>query len=312
MMGRFERQARMSTTPETKTTPTSRRNKQLAIYALFTGGLAIGSVPIFVRLSQVGPSATAFWRLLLALPIFLVWMFLERRRGKGRGPGSLEEYARMMAAGLFFAADLTVWHWSIKLTSVANATLLANFAPIFVALGGWLLYRQRVSLRFVIGMLTALAGTIFLVGTSFNLSSQHLVGDVLGLVAAVFYAGYILTIKRLRSDFSTPTTLAYSGIAASMALLAIALGMNEVLIPATPAGWLDLFGLAWFSHVGGWGLITFSLAQLPAAFSSVALLIQPVVATLLAYRLLGETLGLAQVAGGALVLAGIIIARREA
>ena len=144
--------------------------------------------------------------------------------------------------------------------------------------------------------------------TSFSLSSQHLLGDVLGLVAATFYAGYMLTIKRLREDFSTPTTLAYSGVVACIALLA----MDEVLIPATPAGWLDLFGLAWFAHVGGWGLITYALAQLPAAFSSVGLLIQPVVATLLAYLVLGEPLGMAQVTGGALVLAGIIIARREA
>ena len=301
-----------SAVPEFTTSAASRRSRQLALYALFTGGLAIGCVPIFVRLSQVGASATAFWRVLLALPIFLVWMLLERRKGNSRAPASRAEVALMGAAGLFFAADLTVWHWSIKLTSIANATLLANFSPIFVALGGWLLYRQRVSLRFVIGMLTALAGTVFLVGTSFSLSSEHLLGDVLGLTAAVFYAGYMLTIKRLRQDFSTPTTLAYSGMAASVALLATALAMNEVLIPVTPAGWLDLFGLAWFSHVGGWGLITYSLAHLPAAFSSLGLLIQPVVATLLAYRLLGEALGLAQVAGGALVLAGIIIARREA
>ena len=299
-------------TPATGTNSPSRRSTQLAIYALFAGGVTIGCVPIFVRLSQVGPSATAFWRVLLALPVFLVWMFMERRKVQARRPASGIEFALMAAAGFFFAADLTVWHWSIKLTSVANSTLLANFAPIFVALGGWLLYRQRVGLRFVIGMLTALAGTVFLVGTSFNLSSQHLLGDVLGLVAAVFYAGYILTIKRLREDFSTPTTLAYSGVVACMALLAISLAMQEVLIPATIAGWLDLFGLAWFSHVGGWGLITYALAQLPAAFSSVGLLIQPLVATLLAYLVLGEPLGIAQVAGGALVLAGIIIARREA
>jgi drug/metabolite transporter (DMT)-like permease len=97
-----------------------------------------------------------------------------------------------------------------------------------------------------------------------------------------------------------------------MALLAISMAMHEVLIPATAAGWLDLIGLAWFSHVGGWGLITYALADLPAAFSSVGLLIQPLVATLLAYLILGEPLGMAQVAGGALVLAGIIIARREA
>jgi len=301
-----------SASQEHRANPSRRSSKQLAIYALFTGGVAIGCVPIFVRLSEVGPSATAFWRVLLALPVFMVWLFLERRKGEARRPREAVEYALMAAAGLFFAADLTVWHWSIKLTSVANATLLANFAPIFVALGGWLLYRQRVSLRFVTGMLTALAGTVFLVGTSFSLSSQNLLGDILGLVAATFYAGYMLTIKRLREDFSTPTTLAYSGVAACIALLAISLAMDEVLIPATPAGWLDLFGLAWFAHVGGWGLITYALAQLPAAFSSVGLLIQPVVATLLAYLILSEPLGMAQVTGGALVLVGIIIARREA
>jgi drug/metabolite transporter (DMT)-like permease len=299
-----------STSPETRANPASRSTQQLAIYALFTGGVAIGCVPIFVRLSQVGPSATAFWRVIMALPVFLAWMYLERRKGVTRRPREAVEYALMAAAGLFFAADLTVWHWSIKLTSVANATLLANFAPIFVALGGWLLYRQRVSLRFVIGMLTALAGTVFLVGRSFSLSSQHLLGDILGLVAAVFYSGYILTVKRLREDFSAPTTLAYSGVVACIVLLAISLATQEVLIPATPAGWLDLFGLAWFAHVGGWGLITYALAHLPAAFSSVGLLIQPVVAALLALLMLGEPLGMAQVAGGALVLAGIIIARR--
>ena len=150
-------------TPATRANPASHRSKQLAIYALFTGGVAIGCVPIFVRLSQVGPSATAFWRVLLALPVFLAWMFLERGKAGSRRPARGIEFALMAAAGLFFAADLTVWHWSIKLTSIANSTLLANFAPIFVALGGWLLYRQRVSLRFVTGMLTALAGTVFLV-----------------------------------------------------------------------------------------------------------------------------------------------------
>lgn len=299
-----------SASPEARSSSARRSSKQLAIYALFTGGVAIGCVPIFVRLSQVGPSATAFWRVLLALPVFMLWMFLEGKKGEARRPGKAVEYALMAGAGLFFAADLTVWHWSIKLTSVANATLLANFAPIFVALGGWLLYQQRVSLRFVIGMLTALAGTVFLVGTSFSLSSQHLLGDILGLVAAVFYSGYILTVKRLREDFSAPTTLAYSGVVACIILLAISLATHEVFIPATPAGWLNLFGLAWFAHVGGWGLITYALAQLPAAFSSVGLLIQPVVATLLAFLMLGEPLGMAQVAGGALVLAGIIIARR--
>jgi len=284
---------------------------RLALNALFLGALGIAFAPIFVRMSQVGPSATAFWRLALAWPALFLWMQVEGRgQAAPRRPSSRADYLRLVAAGLFFAGDLAIWHWSIRFTSVANATLLANFAPIFVALGSWLFFRQRVSLTFIMGMGVALAGTVFMVGQSFRLSAQHLWGDALGLVTAMFYAGYLLSVKELRSEFSTATIMTWSGIVSCLILLPVALLSGEGLLPNNAGGWWVLLGLALISHFGGQSLIAFALAKLPAAFSSVALLVQPVAAAIFAWLILNEALGTWQALGGALALAGISIARR--
>jgi drug/metabolite transporter (DMT)-like permease len=281
------------------------------LYALFLGALGIAFAPIFVRMSQVGPSATAFWRLALALPVLFIWMQVEsRRQAASRRPSSRSDYLRMVAAGLFFAGDLAIWHWSIRFTSVANATLLANFAPIFVALGSWLFFRQKVSLTFVLGMGVALAGTVFMVGQSFRLSAQHLWGDALGLVTAMFYAGYLLSVKQLRSEFSTATIMTWSGTVSCLVLLPVTLLSGEGLLPSSTAGWWVLLGLALLSHFGGQSLIAFALAKLPAAFSSVGLLVQPMAAAVFAWLILSESLNPWQALGGALALAGIFVARR--
>ena len=283
----------------------------MALLALCGGAIAIAFAPIFVRLSQVGPSATAFWRLTLALPALWLWMIVEGQ-GKDpfRHPLSSADYGRLSVAGLFFAGDLAVWHWSIRFTSVANATLLANFAPIFVALGGWWFFRQGVGLTFLLGMGTALVGTTLMVGTSFQVSAQHLWGDVLGLITAVFYAGYILSVKRLRGEFSAATIMAWGGAVTSAALLPVALLSGEHLLPSSSLGWRPLIGLALISQVGGQSLIAYALAHLPAAFSSLTLLLQPVMATIFAWLILNETLGPWQALGGVLVLSGIFAARR--
>lgn len=284
---------------------------RLAINALLAGALAIALAPILVRLSSAGPSATAFWRLTLALPALWLWMALESRGvQRPRQPATRADYRDLAISGLFFAGDLAIWHWSIKFTSVANATLLANFAPIFVALGGWLFFRQRVSAAFLAGMGVALAGMVLLVGQNFTLSSQHLLGDLLGLVTAVFYAGYILWVKRLREHFSTAVIMTWSGAVTSLVLLPVTLLSGESLLPLQASGWLVLAALALISQFGGQSLIAYALARLPAAFSSVTLLVQPVMATVFAWLILHEALGLWQALGGALALVGIYLARR--
>jgi drug/metabolite transporter (DMT)-like permease len=283
----------------------------VALFALCGGAVGIAFAPIFVRFSYVGPGATAFWRLTLALPALWLWMILEGQGGDPfRRPLSSADYLRLSMAGLFFAGDLAVWHWSIRFTSVANATLLANFAPIFVALGGWLFFAQRVGLTFLLGMSTALFGMTLMVGTSWHVSVQHLWGDALGLITALFYAGYILSVKRLRGDFSAATIMAWGGAVTSAALLPVALFSGEHLLPSSSLGWRPLIGLALISQVGGQGLIAYALAHLPAAFSSLTLLLEPVMATVFAWLILNETIGPLQALGGVLVLVGIFAARR--
>ena len=292
--------------------PANGRTARVAFIALLAGAIGIAFAPIFVRLSELGPSATAFHRLLLAAPFLWLWMGLDHRRagGTGRKPATARDFGWLALVGLLFAADLGLWHWSIRLTSVANATLLANAAPIFVTLAGWLALGQRFTPVFLAGMAVALLGAVLLMGSSVTLGLDHLLGDGLGLATAVFYAGYMLAVKKVRADFSTATVMAWSAAAGAIALLPLALVSGESIIATTAYGWGVLLALALLSHVGGQSLIAYALAHLPAAFSSVSLLLQPVAAALLAWLILSEALGLLQGLGGAVVLAGIAIARR--
>jgi drug/metabolite transporter (DMT)-like permease len=291
--------------------PAERSRGHLPIVALFAGAVAIAFAPIFVRLSPVGPSATAFWRILLALPPLWVWMVMKREgHNPKRSPSSLSDYFHLSLAGLFFAGDLSIWHWSIKLTSVANATLLVNFAPVFVTLGSWLIFGLRVRLIFLFGMVLALLGMTLIAGHSLQVSLHHFFGDALSFTAALFYAGYLLSVKSLRERFSTATLMAWSGLITAAALLPITLLSGEGLFFHGLQGWIILIGLALISQVAGQSLIAFALAHLQASFSSVALLVQPVTAALLAWLLLNEAIGAWQVFGGLMVLFGILVAKR--
>lgn len=285
------------------------RDSRIALAALIVGGAAIGGSPIFVRLSEVGPLATAFWRVALALlPLLLV--SLASRRKSAVQPSNLSECFMLVLPGLFLATDLVTWHLSIHMTSVANATLLANLAPIFVAAIGWLFLGARITKLFLLGLATALVGIVTLKGGLSGLANGDLRGDGLATVAALFYAGYILVIGRLRTRFDTLQIMVWSTAAATICLFPVAFMIEGVMLPPSLFGWLMLIGLAFISHAGGQVAITYALAYLPAAFSSLTLLLQPVVAAVLAWALLSETIGPLQAVGGAIVLAGILIARR--
>jgi drug/metabolite transporter (DMT)-like permease len=290
----------------------SRAGSRLALLALMAGATGIAFAPIFVRVSEVGPVTTAFYRLLFALPALWLWSSIERNSNQtALLPQSARDYRDLALAGLLFAADLAVWHWSIHLTSVANATLLANASPIFVTVGARLLFSERIYPAFVLGMLLAFSGMVVLMGASLDLASQYLLGDALALLAAVFYAGYQLTLKHLRGAFSTATIMSWSGLATGLTLWPMAWLSGETLLAETVRGWVILVGLAWVAQVLGQSLIAYAFAHLSASFSSVGLLLQPVIAALLAWGLLNEPLQLMQALGGIVVLFGIVMARRS-
>lgn len=288
---------------------------------LLTGGICIGFAPVLVRLSDVGPVASAFWRMCMAAPLIWVLAIALRRRdarSAATDPAIIParaEWRPIVLSGVLFAADLAVWHFSITRTTVANATLLANCAPLFVTLYALLVHRQRPGSAFLLALALAFGGAVALVGPSFSLGATRVAGDALAVLAAMFYTAYMLTIKRARDSVDTMTLMALSTTITAIALLPAAWLMaqaaSQPFLPATPQGWQIVLLLALVTQVGGQCCIAYALAHLPVTLSTTALLIQPLVAAAAAWWLFEERLSGSQLLGAAVLLLGIYLARRS-
>jgi drug/metabolite transporter (DMT)-like permease len=278
---------------------------------LLLGAVAIGVAPLFVRWIHVtygvGPTAIACWRMALSWPVFAVALATAAR------PVDTERArpAGMALVGALFVLDLALWHTSLVRTSIANSTLLSNLAPIFVALGGWLLFGARVGRSFIAAMVLALAGGVCLTGASIELGGTHLPGDGLAAAAAVAYAAYLLALARVRRDASTLRLMTWSGAVAALGFAAVAWALGERFVPNAPSGWLALGAFAVVAQLCGQALVAYSLDTVPATVAAVTLLIQPVLATLLAWPLFAEPIGLLQGVGAMMVMGGIVWARRD-
>jgi len=283
--------------------------RSLALVALFAGALGIATSGIFVRLSETGPAATAFWRGALALPGLALWALIALPRGEPRSAALLAPLRdrRLYWAGFYFAGDLALWHWSLLLTAVAASTLEANLAPILVTLIAWLAWKERPRPRFLVALALALAGVVLMVAPKLGGGGRALTGDLLGIGTACFYAGYILVMSRLRTAYSTGVIMFWTSLVFSVLLLPLAL--TQKMLPDDLHGWLLLAGLALCAQVFGQGLIAFALAHLPATFGSVGLYVQPVAAGFYAWLILGERLTGLQMLGAVVVLLAIALAR---
>jgi drug/metabolite transporter (DMT)-like permease len=283
------------------------RHEPLALAALFVGACIVASSGIFVRLSETGPTATGFWRGALALPFLAVWARAEARSDPTSWRTGLGD-VRIFWAGVFFAGDLALWHWSLILTSVTAATLEANLSPVFVTLIAWIVWRERPKARFVAALAIAIFGVILVVSPKLGQVRGALVGDLLGLGTACFYGAYMIVVARLGTTYGTGTLMLRT--TAIFTLLLAPLMIGQKIFPDTLHGWMLLAGLALIAQVLGQGLIAYALAYLPASFSSLGLLVQPLAAAVYAAWILDERLTLVQFAGGAIVLTAIVLANR--
>ena len=280
----------------------ARSRTGVALIALFAGALAIGSAGIFVRLSETGPLATAFWRGALALPFLAVWSWLEQRR-TGRSSWN----SSFFWGGVLFAGDLAVWHYSLLLTSIAASTLEANLSPVVVTLIMWVFWRERPKPVFVIALMLALAGVSMIVSPKLGQGSGALIGDALGVATAFFYAGYLVVVSRLRSTTGTGVVMFRTTLVFTVLILPLAL--MQKFLPDTMHGWMLLVGLAVIAQFMGQGLIAYALAHLPATFGAVGLYVQPIASAVYAWAILGEQLTLIQIVGGVVTLGAIGLAR---
>lgn len=278
------------------------------LLALGLAALAMGVSPIFVRIAapEIGPFASAFWRVALALPCLYAWMRAEEAGTRRRGQTG---WAALLA-GLALSGDLVFWHLAILGTSVANATFFATTAPVFVILATWLVLRRPVGRATLGALALCLLGGAVLIGQSLAVSPERIVGDLFGVATALFFALYFLFASAGRDRAGAGRLLFVSSLVTVVILLGVALLFDGGRIwPRNPQVWAALLALALVSHVGGQGLLAVALGRLPAVFSSLVIFLEALAAAAAGWLVLGEALTPAQGAGGALILLGIWIAR---
>lgn len=264
------------------------------------------SAPL-VRLSGVEATTSAAFRCLYALPFLAVLAARERRR---YGQRDLHDRRWALLAGLFFAADLLLWHNAIEYVGAGLATVLANVQVVVVGLVAWVFLHERPSPRTLAGVPVVLIGVVLIAGvTGGGYGRSPVLGAVLGLSTALAYSGFLLLLRRGNSDIRRPAGPLFDATltgAGGVLLPSLLLGGVD-LVPVWPAhGWLLLLALN--SQVIAWLFISFSLPRLPAVATSVLLLLQPVGSIALGMVLFGEDPSSVQFGGVVLVLVGVAFA----
>jgi drug/metabolite transporter (DMT)-like permease len=272
------------------------------------GAACIAFSGILVRLADEPPSTAAFYRCAYALPVLAALAAWERRR---YGPRTNAQRLLAVVAGLFFAADLILWHHAIAAVGAGLATVLGNVQVVLVPLAAWAFLQERPAARVIAAVPIVLSGVVLISGVigAGAYGDDPVLGVVLGVATAVMYAGFLLVLRAGNRDLRRPAgPLFYATAAAAVATLPAGRLLGELeLRPDWPAhGWLVALALS--SQVLGWLLISIALPRVPAALTSIVLTVQPVLSVVLAVVLLDEAPSGVQLAGIAVVVSGIVLA----
>lgn len=275
--------------------------------------LALGSSAIFVRWAAAPPAVMGFYRIGGAALILTPFALLRRKRPQAVPPAPLARGALFfpLLGGVASAIDHFLWNTSLEFTSAANATLLGNTAPLWVALTAWLLFREKLTGRFWLGLSLTMTGAAAVLGNDFLRHPNLGWGDLLALSASLFYAAYYLITQRGRRFFDTLTYVWLLNVSCGLALLLMCLITRSPLTGYPPQTYWAFLGAALIPQVSGYLAMGYALGKLPASVVAPTMVGQPVVTALLAIPLLGEPLHPVQVVGGLVVLAGIFGVNRS-
>jgi drug/metabolite transporter (DMT)-like permease len=274
--------------------------------ALLVGTGIIAWSGVLVRFLDVGPLAGAAWRMGLAVPALAVWARLVSGRRMNLTQPAAFAFP-LILAGLAFAADVGFFHIALTGTKVANASFIGNMAPILTVVGGALFFTEHPPPRVWFALALALFGSWVMAGMAAPLKLGF--GDIFALCASIAYAAYLLVIKRVRAGLDGPTATLWSAAVSTIVLAIAAVARGEVLLPHSALGWTIVVLLGVVSHAMGQGLTSVAIGRVPVGLVALVLLAQPPVSALLAWRVIGETMTPLQMAGGAVILAAVFLAR---
>ena len=276
-------------------------------YAL-VGAVTIAFSSILVRLSHASPSTAAIFRCVYALPILALLAWIEDRRFGAR---TWRERRAGLLAGIFFAADLLLWHHSIGDVGAGLATVLANIQVVLLPLVAWALLSEHPGPRVLLALPVSLVGVLLISGVlehgAFGRNPTR--GALFGIGAGVAYVGFLLMLRQGGADLRRPAGPLCDATAVA-AVLCVAAGLvigDARLVPSWPGAWW-LITLALSSQVMGWLIIGATLPRLPAAMTSLLLTVQPIGTLALAALIFAEDPSGLQLAGVLLVLVGLLVA----
>jgi len=281
------------------------------LLSLFMGIVAVSFASILIRFAQGAgmPSlAIAAWRLIFASTILLPYAWATRRDEIRDLSG--REWALLAASGLFLGLHFATWIASLGYTSVASSAVLVSMGPVFVGLGSWLFLQERPGALLVAGIVLAAAGSIVISWGDLDQGRDQVVGDLLALAGAIFVAGYLMIGYRLRARRSLTTYVALVYGVAMVALVSIVLLAGQPMFGYRLDAYGWVLALAIGPQIVGHSTLNWALRYLSVTFVAIVTLAEPIGSGILAYLLLGESIGWSTAIGGAMVLAGIYVASR--
>lgn len=284
------------------------QNRILPYIALAVGIIALSLSAMFVRWADAPGTITGFYRLLISTLLFTPFFVTQQKQ---RQKIDRKFLLFPILGGLFTAFDFAFWNTSVQFTTAANATLLGNTSPLWVALAALFIFREKLRRSFWIGLALALTGAVFVVGSDFLKHPTLGIGDLMASAAAVFYASYQLVTQRGRMHIDPFRYIWLVGTSATIGMFIINLALGNAFIGYTAQTWLVFLATAIVSQMIGYLAISYALGHLPASVVAPTLIGQPILTAILAIPLLGEIPAPIQWIGGAIALAGIYIVNQS-
>lgn len=273
---------------------------------LFFGVICISWSAILVKMADISGFGSGFYRMLFGtIGIIPVWLYFRK---------PITDFKSVRIAvicGVLFACDIALWNTSIMLSKASISTLLANLAPVWVGLGGLLFLREKPGKVFWIGTAVSLLGVSIILGLDQVLEARLNLGNVLSIIASMFYGAYLLTVRKGRSGLDTFSFTTISMISSTVVLFLICIFTNTELTGFSTQTWLSLGALGLIPQLAGWLAINQALGHIKPTIASVSLLSQSVFTALFSIPILGEQLTIIEAGGAFIVLAGIYLVNKK-
>jgi drug/metabolite transporter (DMT)-like permease len=276
--------------------------------AVLVGVLAVSFSALFVRLTTAPALIIATYRLFFAF-LFLAPYALFRYRTE-LATISWQQRGLAAGSGLCLALHLVTWFISLRYTSIASSVVLVTTQPVFVVIGSWIFFRERVSRLAMVGGVLALFGSFIIGAADFQIGREAFWGDMLALAAAVFVSGYLLIGRRLRGTVALPVYTFYTYGSSALALIIASVATGTPFAPYPARDWLIFMALAIVCTVIGHTVFNWVLRYVQASVVSVSVLGEPLGAILWASIFLREYPSLRQAVGACFIFGGLLIFTR--